>query len=272
MYLRLAEFINTGFPLINIMQDWEKAVNKFLKSWKDKKEVIGALVCGSFVVGNPTKHSDIDLHIVLKDGTEWRERGNKIVDGFLVEYFSNPPKQVIQYFKENYESKSQMAVIQFLTGRILFDDGTIKKLQQEAKKWYNKKFSKQPKVVKELNKYCIWDMMDNLQDAFWEDASHFWFIYHHMLNKLLQHYCKFIGYPIIKEHKSLGIFTEKKMRDKYLLPDFPDKWFQNFIKKALVENDKKQALRIYEKLTGHVLKKMSGFEIDGWKVRSPVSY
>lgn len=52
------------------MQNWETALKKFLKSWKNKKEVVGALVCGSFVVGNPTKHSDIDLHIVLKDGTE----------------------------------------------------------------------------------------------------------------------------------------------------------------------------------------------------------
>lgn len=254
------------------MQNWETALNKFLKSWKNKKEVVGALVCGSFVVGNPTKHSDIDLHIVLKDGTEWRERGNKIVDGFLVEYFANPPKQIIQYFKEDFEDKSQMAVIQFLTGKILFDDGTIKKLQQEAKNWYNKKFPKQPKVVQELSKYGVWDMLDNLQDAFEVEAPHFWFIYHNMLNKLLQQYCKFIRYPIIKEHKALEIFTEKKMRDKYLLPDFPDKLFQDLIKKALVENDKKQALQLYEKLTDHVLKKMSGFEIDGWKVRSPVSY
>ncbi|BCX14378.1 MAG: hypothetical protein KatS3mg088_061 [Patescibacteria group bacterium] len=254
------------------MQNWEIALNKFLKSWRNKKEVVGALVCGSFVVGNPTKHSDIDLHIVLKDGTKWRERGNKIVDGFLIEYFVNPPEQIIQYFKEDYEEKVQMAVIQFLTGKILFDDGTINKLKQEAKKWYGKKFSKQSRVVQELNKYAIWDMLDNLQDAYEEEAPHFWFIYHNMLNKLIQQYCKFVRYPIIKEHKALEIFTEKKVRDKYLLPVFPDKLFQDMIKKALIENDKKQALKLYERLTNHVLEKMSGFGVDGWKVRSPVSY
>ena len=62
------------------------------------------------------------------------------------------------------------------------------------------------------------------------------------------------------------------MRGKYLLPDFPDKLFQDLIKKSLVENGKKQALQLYEKLTDHVLKKMSGFEINGWKVRNRVSY
>jgi hypothetical protein len=44
------------------------------------------------------------------------------------------------------------------------------------------------------------------------------------------------------------------------------------IKKALIENDKKQALKLYERLTNHVFEKMSGFGVDGWKVRSPVSY
>ena len=100
---------------------------------------------GSFVVGNPKKHSNIDLHTFLKDGTEWRERGNKIVDGFLVEYFANPPKQIAPYFKEDFEDKSQMAVIQFLTGKILFDDGTIKKLQQESKNGMAKNFQSNQK-------------------------------------------------------------------------------------------------------------------------------
>jgi hypothetical protein len=137
--------------------------------------------------------------------------------GFLtkfIEYFVNPPEQIIQYFKEDYEEKVQMAVIQFLTGKILFDDGTINKLKQEAKKWYGKKFSKQSRVVQELNKYAIWDMLDNLQGAY-EEVPHFWFTYHNMLSKMIQKYCKFVRYPIIKEHKALEIFTKKKVRDKY---------------------------------------------------------
>ena len=253
------------------MQNWEKALNKFLESWRNKKEVVGALVCGSFIVGNPTGHSDIDLHIVLDNRTEWRERGNQIVDGFLVEYFANPPKQIIQYFKEDYEDRSQMGVIQFLTGKILFDDGTIQQLQVEARKWYDKEFPKLPQVAQELNKYGIWDMLDNLQDAFEGEAPDFWFIYHNMLNELLRQYCNFIGYPAIQAYRALEVFTDKKTRDKYLLPVFPDKSFQALIERALVETEKEQALRLYEKLTHHVLNEMSGFEIDGWKVRSPLS-
>ena len=67
-------------------ENWEKAVDKFIKKWKSKKEVIGALVCGSYVTGNPTKHSDIDIHIILDNKCNWRMRGDEYVDGFLMEY------------------------------------------------------------------------------------------------------------------------------------------------------------------------------------------
>ena len=44
---------------------WKVALEKFLKKWENKKEVIWILVCGSYVTGNPSKHSDIDIHILL---------------------------------------------------------------------------------------------------------------------------------------------------------------------------------------------------------------
>ncbi len=131
------------------------------------------MVCGSYITGNPSERSDIDVHIVLKDGTRWRERGNKIIDGRMIEYFSNPPKQIVEYFKEDHEEGVQMAVIQFLTGRVIFDDGSIKRLQKEAKKWYAKPFNKPSSVSLSLTKYGLWDRGDNLHDALEHDAPHF---------------------------------------------------------------------------------------------------
>lgn len=80
------------------MKPWEDALNKFLASWKEQKDVIGAIVCGSFITGLPTERSDIDLHIILSDEVDWRERGNQYVDGFLIEYFVNPPRQNKEIF------------------------------------------------------------------------------------------------------------------------------------------------------------------------------
>ena len=123
------------------MEAWEQALQKFLSDWKTNKEVIGVLVCGSYVTGKPSKQSDVDTHIILKPGTTWRERGNKIVDGFLIEYFANPPEQIKHYFKLDFANNYNDAATQFATGRILIDsEQMVKQLKQEATQWLNKPF------------------------------------------------------------------------------------------------------------------------------------
>jgi len=92
-----------------------------LESRKDKKEVVGAIVCGSYVTGHSTKHSDIDLHIILKKGTKRRERGNKIVDGILIEYFANPVSSLTQYFKNDFSANKKINSHMLASGKILFD-------------------------------------------------------------------------------------------------------------------------------------------------------
>jgi predicted nucleotidyltransferase len=62
---------------------WEHALDRFLLGWKVRAYVKGAVVCGSRVAGTATKFSDIDVHIVMDDRVRWRERGLKIVDGYL---------------------------------------------------------------------------------------------------------------------------------------------------------------------------------------------
>lgn len=246
------------------------ALAKFLKKWPHKKETAGVLVCGSYVTGDPSPRSDVDVHIVLKEGTKWRERGNRIVDGIMIEYFSNPPEQILQYFQEDYKNGRQMSVTQFLTGRVLYDDGSIKRLAREAKKWHSKKLKKPSGMRLSMIRYGIWDMCDNLHDAYDHDAKHFWFVYHCTLNHLIEIYCSMAGYPMISYHKSFDILDNPAVRAKYLLPDFPDKIFMELMKRALVEKDAAAALRLFDKLADHVHKKAGGFHIDGWRLKSPV--
>ncbi len=49
------------------MQPCEKALHKFLELWVNRKDVIGVVLVGSYAVGNPSKHSDIDVHIILSN-------------------------------------------------------------------------------------------------------------------------------------------------------------------------------------------------------------
>ncbi len=38
--------------------NWEEKLNKFLENWEYMNDTIGILVCGSYITGNPSTHSD----------------------------------------------------------------------------------------------------------------------------------------------------------------------------------------------------------------------
>ena len=117
------------------MKDWERATRKFLKNWENKKEVQGALVCGSYVTGRPTENSDIDLHIILDDSCTWRLRGNEVVDGFLIEYFVNPPHQIEKYLEGSYKNNRSTEAHMFTTGKIIFGKNKMSKTFETLNVW-----------------------------------------------------------------------------------------------------------------------------------------
>ena len=43
---------------------WQRALQEFIAPYRAQREVIGALVCGSYVTGAPSPRSDIDVAIV----------------------------------------------------------------------------------------------------------------------------------------------------------------------------------------------------------------
>ena len=115
------------------MKDWEKALYKFLENYKKKPYFEGALLCGSYATGNQNKFSDIDVHILISDKQNWRERGVVSEGGFLIEYFMNPPKKILQEFQDDYLDGGNACANMFAYGKALLDKkGYVKKLQNEA--------------------------------------------------------------------------------------------------------------------------------------------
>ena len=111
---------------------WEEKLNKFIDNFEYIDDVIGILVCGSYITGSPSKHSDLDVHLILDDKVDYRQRGNKIVDGLLIEYFANPKRQIRKYFKDDYNNIRPMSQTQFITGKIILDKtGDVKKLVEK---------------------------------------------------------------------------------------------------------------------------------------------
>ncbi len=251
-------------------EKWEVALQKFLKKWENKKWVIGALVCGSYITGNPSKHSDVDVHILLDKETSWRERGNEIVDGILIEYFANPTKRYYQYLEEDVKSRRRINAHMLCTGKILFDKtGELKKLVKYSKKYLNQKNSKQNKIQIEIAKYHIWDMCDNLEEVYDANSDEFVFVYYNDLNELFEVYAKYLQFDSFPIHKLKRFLVDDKDKKKYHIANFPDERFIGMIVSAIKLKDDSKMIIEYKAITNYVLQKMGGFNIDGWKVRSP---
>lgn len=256
------------------MEPWEKALETFLKEWLDKDEVVGALVCGSYVTGNPTNHSDIDLHLILSSEIPWRERGNRIIDGFLIEYFANPTGQIKRYFESDYNDNRTMAATQFATGRIIFDDtGEVSVLKQEALEWKQKPFNKPDEITIGLTKYALWDNLDNLQDSFEHQAPDFTYNYHHTIQRIFEVYARFLGQPIIEFSKIYTYLRSPEIyQTKYLFNEFLDAKFAGMMIRAITETDHIKMLNSVEELTAYVIDTMGGLKVDGFKARTPAQH
>jgi hypothetical protein len=253
------------------MATWQAKLDRFLEPWRQLPELTGALACGSFITGQPNPKSDLDVHLVLAESACWRERGNRIIDGLMIEYFANPPRQIRTYFREDHESRRPMAATQFATGVVLLDcTGDVALLRQEAQTWLIKPFPPQPDWQTELSKYSLWDLADNLTDAFERSAPDFVHLYHLSLQRLFETYARYLGHPLPGPEKLYGMLTSQATRQKYLQPPFPDEPFATAFALALTQTDPHKMLNTFQALSQSILHRMGGFQINGWSLRTPV--
>ena len=251
------------------MEDLSKLLEKFLMEWKTKKYVMGAILTGSRVTTQFSENSDIDVYIVLSPDVKWRERGNIMVDGMLIEYFANPPNQIRAYLKDEFEKNRFTTARMFAMGKILFDkEGYVKQLKKEAINFMKKKFKKPNKNEIELAKYCLWDNLDNLKDLYQQNSENFDFLYYLALNGILETYSKFLRVEIPPRSKILLYFENEKFRREYKFKEFPDKTFSEIFTSCLKCKKRKEKMELVEKLTNHVFERMHTFNIDGWRLRS----
>lgn len=251
------------------MKDFELAVQKFLEPRKDRDEVIWAIICGSYVTWNPSEQSDIDLHILLDDSVDRRERWNTYVGDFLIEYFMNPIRQHYRYAEEDYEQRRIVNAHMFATWKIVFDKtGELQKLIDDMKEYTKKTYDPMNKISIELAKYWIRDMCDNLKEIHHGEGKDFAFVYHNFLWELFEKYSNFLQYRSIEVYKIYRFLSKESDRKKYDIADFPDQSFKDLFLEAIENNDISRMMEVYEQLTNHVLKAMWWFNIDWWKLRT----
>src|SRR5512144_854136 len=149
-----------------MVRPWRAALARFLDEVPFRRRIVGTLVCGSFVTGDPGPRSDVDVHLVLDPATRWRERGDRVIDGVVVEYFANPPAQIRAYFREDHADGRRAAATQFATGRVLDDPrGHVRRLVAEARRWHRRPFARVGRPWVALQKHALLHGLDDLEDA-----------------------------------------------------------------------------------------------------------
>jgi len=252
------------------MSSWREKLSVFLASFEYAQDVAGVLVCGSYITGSPTSHSDLDVHLVLHEHVNYRERGNKIVDGLLIEYFANPPRQIRAYFDGDLEDRSLMSQVQFATGEILLDtDGIVRQLKQTALAMIDEYYQNDAASMPEYTKYGLWDLRDDLQGIHETDRPDFDFLYFNLLDRAVSAYLRCINRPYGLK-AIYGHITNDTVRQKYLLRELPDKSINNLIIRCIRAEDKDEKLAAFEGLIEAILQKFGGFEVDGFKLKSDI--
>ena len=250
------------------MNDWEKALEKFLDKYKNEDYFLGAILTGSYVTGNNDENSDIDIYIVTKDTTTWRERGNKLIDGFLIEYFINPKKKVLSYFENELKDYNLSTTMIFVNGKIIYDkDGSIQELINIAKNNFNLKDIEESKY--KMNCYRVWDCFDELESKY-KKGKDIDFSYNIFLQQVIESYFYNKQIPSIPLNKVERILQDDDYRKKYNIIKLPDKEFIDLLLKCFDEKEYNKKYISAKVLYLYVLKQFNDFNINNFALKSEV--
>ncbi len=223
-------------------EKYAKAIDEFVKSIKKDNEIIGILVCGSFFTNNLDKNSDIDVHLLLSEDCNYRERGNTWVNGVEIEYFKNPPRQIRSYFKkEKSPHTADMlvnSIIKHKSSKVVDD------LIEEAKLVLENTSKSLRNFEKELYKYHIDDLRKDLEDCLDKSEE---LNFSLVKNKIIEE-CIDILFSSQKQHKgkTKRLFDQIKILDEKFLDLLTGAINEDLLKTEKVNN----LINYTEKLLG----------------------
>jgi len=117
------------------------AVEFILKNYT----ILGIIVSGTIVRGNPDPSSDLDIYVI--HAQPFRQRLQKLFNGVPAEIFVNPPKSIERYFEEEQADRRPLTAHMLSTGFVVLDlDPVIGDLQNKAERL----LSQPPEAPKDL--------------------------------------------------------------------------------------------------------------------------
>lgn len=249
---------------------WEKALKSFVGEWQARDDVLAAVLTGSHVTGSATARSDIDVIFVLSDDVTYRERGNCVRDGFLIEYFANPADQIELYMRDGLAQGARSDAAMFASGRVLFDKtGIVERLKARAQQDLVHPLEPMGPTDLEMMKYHVWDGFEEVLQAYEEGTGAFDFVCSVYLQQLAADYFRFLRIPLPSLYKLVRYFRDEAYRNRLPITCLSDHSFMERFLGCLTAKSPADKLRQVDGLKAYVLERAGGFQIDGWALRTP---
>lgn len=252
-----------------MVEKWKLALKEFLKKYEEDDDVVGAILCGSYVTGNQNEYSDIDVQLVLKDTCDYSVHGVTESNSYLIEYFINPAYKIKEYMELNYKKNRQMTQNTFAYGKIIYDlDGSVKQLQDLALEYIDKPFKNIASSKLDSNNYHLWDLLDELKVSLKEERLDFNKIYYMLLNDIHDVYAEYLGIQKLPKTKIYKILTDEDYRKKYHVFKLPEDEFINLYLKCYNLDKPDRMYKNIEKLINYYYKKQGGFNIRTFELKT----
>ena len=146
-------------------EKWKIALKEFLKKYEEDDDGIGAVLCGSYANETYNENSDIDVYLILKDGTNYSVRGNTESNSYLIEYFMNTKDGIKEFMAKEFNNGKHSTTTMFAYGKIIYDlNGTVKELQDLALDYLDRPFKNITTKKLDENNYQVCDLLDELND------------------------------------------------------------------------------------------------------------
>ena len=196
-------------------------IKKFIDEKINLKDVEAILLVGSCAVENDNKYSDIDVYIILNNKVKYRERGNLIIDGYLIEYFMNPIRKIIDYLKNDKRGHGGSMANMLLNGKLIYGKKkVINKLKKKAYYYVNKKNKR------DIAKYYhAWDLYDDYKACMYHKEMP----YYNALQAIIEAYLFNNDYFLLPPQKIERVFKDEDYRKKYKLKKFPNNIFNKLV-------------------------------------------
>ncbi|MCL2526981.1 MAG: nucleotidyltransferase domain-containing protein [Defluviitaleaceae bacterium] len=252
------------------MEKWKHAAECFIASCTFKNEIAAVFLTGSFAFGNADEFSDIDLFIVLSSTTNWRERGNKLVNGLRVEYFANPISQIKKYIENSHASVQIIEINMILGGMVIYNKNhAAEEIIAYCKEKTAEDFPKMSEFGIKTGLYMLWDCCDEMQRAFLLQRPDAALQFYCFIRSAFELYSQFISSPVPGYHKLYRWLTDDDYNKKYGLAVYNDLVFLEMMKAAISCPVNAAMLGMACDIYEYIADKMGGIDMDDFILRGP---